>query len=140
MGDQGLSVGSSYAELSQIKKIKPKFLSSVALGNSYSNSELKLFLDNNKIKYTYMNNIALEIYRELSKNRPIGFFSGRMEYGPRALLNRSIIYHAKDKKVNIWLNKRLNRSEFMPFAPVTIEDKAKECFEVGKVINLLQIL
>ena len=73
MGDQGLSVGSSYAELSQIKKIKPKFLSSVALGNSYSNSELKLFLDNNKIKYTYMNNIALEIYRELSKNRPIGF-------------------------------------------------------------------
>ena len=86
MGDQGLSVGSSYAELSQIKKIKPKFLSSVALGNSYSNSELKLFLDNNKIKYTYMNNIALEIYRELSKNRPIGFFSGRMEYGPRVLL------------------------------------------------------
>lgn len=132
MGDQGLSVGSSYAELSQIKKIKPKFLSSVALGNSYSNSELKLFLDNNKIKYTYMNNIALEIYRELSKNRPIGFFSGRMEYGPRALLNRSIIYHAKDKKVNIWLNKRLNRSEFMPFAPVTIEDKAKECFEGWK--------
>ena len=55
-----------------------------------------------------------------------------MEYGPRALLNRSIIYHAKDKKVNIWLNKRLNRSEFMPFAPVTIEDKAKECFEGWK--------
>jgi carbamoyltransferase len=132
MGDQGLSVGSSYAELSQIKKIKPKFLSSVALGNSYSNNELKLFLDNNKIKYTYMHNIALEMHKELSKNRPIGFFSRRMEYGPRALLNRSIIYHAKDKKVNIWLNKRLNRSEFMPFAPVTIEDKAKDCFKGWK--------
>ena len=128
MGDQGLSVGSSYATLSQIKKIKPNFLSSVALGNSYSNKELKLFLDNNKIKYTYINNIAVEIHFELSKNRPIGFFSGRMEYGPRALLNRSIIYHAKDKDVNIWLNKRLNRSEFMPFAPVTTEDKAKDCF------------
>ncbi len=128
MGDLGLSVGSTFATLFKIKKIKPSFLSSVSLGNSYTDKEIKLFLDNNKIKYKFMNNIAKEMEYELSQNRPIGFFNGRMEYGPRALLNRSIIYHAKDKEVNIWLNNRLNRSEFMPFAPVTIENKAKDCF------------
>jgi len=43
-----------------------------------------------------------------------------MEYGPRALGNRSILYSATDPKVNSWLNQRLGRTEFMPFAPVTL--------------------
>ena len=50
-------------------------------------------------------------------------FNGRMEFGPRALGNRSILYHCSDASVNEWLNKRLDRTEFMPFAPATrIED------------------
>ena len=44
------------------------------------------------------------------------------------VLNRSILYHARDKTVNEWLNYRLNRSEFMPFAPVTIEDESENYF------------
>ena len=43
----------------------------------------------------------------------IGFFQGKMEYGPRALGNRSIIVRSTDKKINITLNKRLSRTEFM---------------------------
>jgi len=49
-----------------------------------------------------------------------------MEYGPRALGNRSIIYAPIDPTVNQWLNKKLNRSEFMPFAPVTMIEHIKE--------------
>jgi carbamoyltransferase len=49
-------------------------------------------------------------------------FDGRMEYGPRALGNRSVIYHAREPQVNRWLNKQLARTEFMPFAPVTLWD------------------
>jgi carbamoyltransferase len=49
-------------------------------------------------------------------------FDGRMEYGPRALGNRSILYQPADKTVNDWLNHKLNRTEFMPFAPVTLLD------------------
>jgi carbamoyltransferase len=45
-----------------------------------------------------------------------------MEYGPRALGNRSILYQPADKTVNDWLNHKLNRTEFMPFAPVTLLD------------------
>ena len=51
-----------------------------------------------------------------------------MEFGPRALCQRSILYHAKDVTINDWLNKKLKRTEFMPFAPVTIEEYAKKCF------------
>ena len=51
-----------------------------------------------------------------------------MEYGPRALGNRSIIASPFDQTINDWLNKKLNRTEFMPFAPSMIVDHAKEYF------------
>ena len=51
-----------------------------------------------------------------------------MEYGPRSLGNRSILYHAKDTNVNDWLNKRLKRTEFMPFAPVVLREYGAELF------------
>ena len=47
-----------------------------------------------------------------------------MEYGPRALCNRSILYRADDPSVNTWLNTRLKRTEFMPFAPVLLREDA----------------
>jgi carbamoyltransferase len=56
-------------------------------------------------------------------------FDGRMEFGPRALGNRSILYPATEPEVNQWLNQRLNRTEFMPFAPVTLAEHAAELYE-----------
>ena len=53
-----------------------------------------------------------------------------MEFGPRALGNRSILYHGADPAVNEWLNKRLNRTEFMPFAPAVLPEFANQCFKV----------
>jgi carbamoyltransferase len=52
-----------------------------------------------------------------------------MEYGPRALGNRSILYQPTDSTVNDWLNKRLKRTEFMPFAPVTLDEFADQCYK-----------
>jgi carbamoyltransferase len=52
-----------------------------------------------------------------------------MEYGPRALGNRSILSQATDPSVNDWLNKTLHRTEFMPFAPVTLWEFADQCYE-----------
>jgi len=54
--------------------------------------------------------------------------AGRMEYGPRALGNRSILYHGREPKVNQWLNQRLGRTEFMPFAPVTLWEARHRCY------------
>ena len=56
--------------------------------------------------------------------------AGRMEYGPRALGNRSILYHCADPSVNDWLNQQLGRTEFMPFAPMCLYEDADEYFEL----------
>ena len=52
-----------------------------------------------------------------------------MEFGPRALCNRSIIAPTSDKTINDWLNKRLSRTEFMPFAPVLRKEIAESCIK-----------
>ena len=51
-----------------------------------------------------------------------------MEYGPRALCNRSILANANDRSINTSLNNRLNRTEFMPFAPIIRLEDAPLCF------------
>ena len=53
-----------------------------------------------------------------------------MEYGPRALGNRSILYHAREPEVNQWLNQRLGRTEFMPFAPATLMEYRRDCYNM----------
>ena len=98
------------------------------LGPSISDNEIENYLNNNNIKFKKSNNLEEDIAKIIDSKKVIGLVSGRMEYGPRALCNRSIIYHCEDKSINDWLNKRLNRTEFMPFAPVTTKELAKKCF------------
>lgn len=64
----------------------------------------------------------------LAANKIVALCNGRMEYGPRALGNRTIMYAATDPSVNDWLNKQLRRTEFMPFAPVTLIDDVESCY------------
>ena len=128
MGDTGISLGAIYAFLSKKRKILPKFLESVDLGSHYKLSDIKKYLNQKKYKFKKIKNIGKLLIDEFKKGNPIGYFSGKMEFGPRALCNRSILYHGKDVSINDWLNKKLKRTEFMPFAPVTIEDYAKKCF------------
>ena len=64
----------------------------------------------------------------IHSGKVVARFDGRMEYGPRALGNRSILYHAREPEVNQWLNKRLGRTEFMPFAPVTLYEARESCY------------
>lgn len=58
----------------------------------------------------------------------VGTYLGRMEYGPRALGARSIMARAVDRSINDWLNKRLDRTDFMPFAPVVRAERANDLF------------
>lgn len=72
--------------------------------------------------------MAQHLARCIHEGWVIARFDGRMEYGPRALGNRSILYHGREPKVNQWLNKRLGRTEFMPFAPVTLWEARSRCY------------
>lgn len=71
--------------------------------------------------------IALVVER-LAASSVIGVVRGRMEFGPRALCSRSILCSTSDVTVNQWLNDRLRRTEFMPFAPVTTVELAARSF------------
>ena len=121
MGDGGLTVGGAcYKNFVDNHSTKIDF-SNVYLGKSYENKEIYNLLNKNKdkINFTKMEDRPVEISKELEKNLVVGYFDGRMEFGPRALGSRSILVNAKNKSINDYLNKRLERTEFMPFAPVT---------------------
>jgi len=66
----------------------------------------------------------------LDEGKIVALYLGRSEYGPRALGARSILAPATDARVNDWLNKRLSRTEFMPFAPVVSAERAEDIFEI----------
>ncbi len=73
--------------------------------------------------------------------RVIGWFQGRMEFGPRALGNRSMLARPTESAINDWLNERLDRSEFMPFAPSVLAEHADELFVgVGKARHTAEFM
>ena len=78
--------------------------------------------------YSDLESAADAICADLIAENVVGLIQGRMEFGPRALCNRSIIYKTADPTINDWLNKRMNRTEFMPFAPVIRRERAAEAF------------
>jgi len=128
MGDEGLSLGSVLAYLGKYNQLKPKRLQNAFLGLSYSNDEIRESLEKNSLKYSIMQNSAESIANLLAQGKVVARFDGRMEYGPRALGNRSILYQTTDVSVNDWLNKKLKRTEFMPFAPATLAEYANEYY------------
>jgi carbamoyltransferase len=65
----------------------------------------------------------------IHSGKVVGWFQGRMEFGPRALGNRSMLARPTDVSINDWLNQRLDRSEFMPFAPSVLAEHAGAIFE-----------
>ena len=98
-------------------------------GRSYG-SLIDSVLDRNgatKVKGDPVQNTA----RELADGKVVGIFTKGMEYGPRALGARSILASPVDATINDSLNRRLARSEFMPFAPVVSERDAPLIFEVN---------
>ena len=119
MSDCGLCLGGIHKYIKNKKIIKNMYL-----GPEFSNKEIIKELKKKKIKYKIFeeeNVINKIIYHKLNKKKLVGVFNGKMEFGPRALCNRSIIFSAKFGGINSMVNKRLNRSEFMPFAPVCLD-------------------
>ena len=101
-------------------------LPSAYLGPGYTDDEVKAALDKAGLKAERPANLARHVAEQIHGGKVVARFAGRMEYGPRALGNRSIMYHGREPEVNQWLNQRLGRTEFMPFAPVTLWEKRHE--------------
>ena len=134
MGDDGLAVGAAFALLAEIAPEslrigKSSRLNDVYLGPEYSDDEIRSVLESQGLNYVFDQDIEIRIAELLSEGEVVARFTGRMEYGPRTLGNRSILYQPMDPSVMIWLNERLNRTEFMPFAPSTLEEYSKESYK-----------
>jgi carbamoyltransferase len=76
------------------------------------------------------NDLVPRIAELIAQGKVVGTYLGRGEYGPRALGARSIMAAATDRKINDWLNERLDRTEFMPFAPVVREERCADLFDL----------
>ena len=98
------------------------------LGPSISSNIVKKISANFNVKKVETDNIYKFIASKLYKGCVVGVVQEKMEFGPRALCNRSIISSAKDKKINFTLNKKLKRTEFMPFAPVVLKNDFDDYF------------
>lgn len=120
MGDGGLPVGGGFAFLRK----KPTMIDSIYLGKEWSEKEIASALSAAGLKAEPRKKVENEVARLLAEGKVVGRFMGKMEYGPRALGNRSILAKADDISINHWLNNRLKRTEFMPFAPSTLMEHA----------------
>jgi carbamoyltransferase len=127
MGDCGLAFGAPLLALVE-QGLRPYRLESVYLGPEPGEAEMERAIRDAGLAFRRLDPVEPEIARLLADGRVVARFNGRMEFGPRALGNRSILYHCGDASVNDWLNKRLDRTEFMPFAPATIEDEAAAAY------------
>jgi carbamoyltransferase len=127
MGDGGCATGA--AMLVFEKKLQSRPVANVYYGPGYSDQEIESALVKEKVEYTEPADIENQIADLLTKNHIVARFHGRMEYGPRALGNRSILYPAQDPEVNQWLNHQLGRTEFMPFAPAVLAEEAHRLFK-----------
>ncbi len=105
------------------------------LGPDYSDEEIGQYLTANNIKHRKLKKeeIACTIADLIGKENVIGWFEGRMEFGPRALGARSIIGDARSKKMQATMNLKIKfRESFRPFAPAVLGDKVSEYFEIDR--------
>lgn len=104
------------------------------LGPAYSHEEIEDFLRVSGYpyeKYADQQELYWKIADLIDKQNVIGLFQGRMEYGPRALGNRSIIGDARSPQMQSKLNLKIKyRESFRPFAPSVLEEKASDYFEL----------
>lgn len=132
MGDGGLAVGAALYVSHMLEGIKPNRIKHVYFGLDYEEDEIKRALKkfSGKIRYEKVDD-PVGIGSELiSKGNYIFWFQGRMEYGPRALGNRSILAPADSPDVKDILNIMVKRRQwFQPFCPSVIEEDARRLFE-----------
>ncbi len=104
------------------------------LGPGFSENEIREFLDNRGARYRYLDreeDLCGRVADLIAANKVVGWFQGRMEFGPRALGGRSILGDARSPEMQAVMNLKIKfRESFRPFAPVVLRDRAGEYFDM----------
>jgi carbamoyltransferase len=131
MSDEGVALGAAALALAETdhRPAPTRAVKHLFLGEEPDAGALPGLLDGLNIVYEKPERLHWSIAKELADGKTVARVLGAMEYGPRALGHRSIFCQATDPSVNDWLNHKLRRSEFMPFAPIVRAERAPELFE-----------
>ena len=137
-GDAGGSIGAALAASSisgTIAKKDETFdgMSGCYLGPSYEDDEIKEILEKYHANYDLLDvdTLILEVANLISKGKIVGWFQGRMEFGPRALGNRSILGDPRSENMQRILNLKIKyRESFRPFAPAIISEDCSQYFDL----------
>lgn len=133
VGDGGLAIGSAMLANYELNGISKYDFKNVYFGPQFSNDYIKTALEKSKLKnvsYEYIDNIEREVAKIISEGNIVLWFQGRMEYGPRALGNRSILAPAHSEDIKNELNLiQKKRVWYQPFCPTMLLDDAKEVLE-----------
>lgn len=138
MGDEGLCVGACVDFILQsidAKSLNRERLQNVYLGWPYKGHDLIEEAKTKGFKVLRTKHAANEAASLLAEHKVGAIFNGRMEMGPRALGARTILANPSKRDVNDSINKRLQRTEFMPFAPYVCDVDADEVFELSPKVK-----
>ncbi len=129
MGDGGLAVGAALGSVGTV----PRQIEHVYWGTNPTDRDIRKALGVAGLPRRKSSEIPKHVASLLADGKVVARCTSGMEWGPRALGNRSILASPFDPSINDWLNERLNRSEFMPFAPVIRSEDADRWFRgIGK--------
>ena len=139
-GDAGSAIGcAQYLYYSQkknnriIQSESDRIKNNIYVGPEFSNDQIKSFLEKNKIKHEFLETITLldNTATLILEGKIVGWYQGRMEWGPRALGNRSILADPRNPEMKDILNEKIKHRElFRPFAPSILEEYVSEYFEL----------
>ena len=130
--DAGTALGAAYYIWNCILGKEKRFvMDSAYLGPEYSNSEIRKALSG--LTYKKVNDIEKQTAKLLAEGNIIGWFQGSMEWGPRALGNRSLLADPRDIRMKHVLNDRIKKREsFRPFAPSVLKEEVGAWFEISE--------
>lgn len=138
-GDAGGALGAAlftwhqYLGNPREKSLQGDIQSGSYLGPKFSDEEIKGFLEENKIPYHHFSDEQLftSVAQLIAHEKVIGWFQGRMEFGPRALGNRSIIGDARSSQMQSTMNLKIKyRESFRPFAPSVLSEAVSQIFDL----------
>ena len=140
--DAGISMGSAlylYNHVLGMPRSSPVY--SAYTGSRYSNDEIEIILKNEGIRYKRLNDDELYdvVTDKLVEPGVVGWFSGRSEFGPRALGGRSILADPRNAKAKELINSKIKRREnFRPFAPSILKEFSSEYFTKEDIVPFME--
>ncbi len=137
MTDDGTALGAALLAHRKLYPDSPTMQqrASMFLGPQISEADSRQMVQEEKLQYSAPSQPAQELARLLAADKVVAIARGAMEFGPRALGHRSILYRPADPTVNDWLNKKLSRTEYMPFAPMTLREDVDACYTDPKTTS-----